>query len=112
MLRALGVSALTLLIAGGAQLAVSVPASAAPGASAWARLRRCESGNRYSLNTGNGYYGAYQFSLRTWRAVGGRGYPHRAVPAEQDRRALDLYRKRGWRPWAGCARRLGLIDDD
>jgi hypothetical protein len=109
MLRALSVSALTLLIAGGTQLAVATPASAGTDSSAWARLRRCESGNRYYLNTGNGYYGAYQFNLRTWRAVGGRGYPHRAAPVEQDRRARVLYRERGWRPWAGCARRLGLI---
>jgi resuscitation-promoting factor RpfA len=109
MLRALGVPALTLLIAGGTQLAVAAPASAAD--STWSRLRDCESGNRYSLDTGNGYYGAYQFDLSTWRAVGGVGYPHRALPAEQDSRARALYSERGWRPWAGCARRLGLIDD-
>lgn len=33
----------------------------------WLRaLRMCESGGNYQINTGNGYYGAYQFSLSTW----------------------------------------------
>jgi hypothetical protein len=30
------------------------------------RLRTCESGGNYAENTGNGYYGAYQFSIATW----------------------------------------------
>lgn len=30
------------------------------------KLRMCESGGNYSINTGNGYYGAYQFSKATW----------------------------------------------
>lgn len=30
------------------------------------KLRTCESGGNYSINTGNGYYGAYQFSYATW----------------------------------------------
>jgi hypothetical protein len=109
LLRALSVSALTTLIAGVTQLAVTAPASADPKPSSWARLRTCESGDRYHLNTGNGYYGAYQFNLGTWRAIGGQGYPHRASPREQDSRALVLYHERGWRPWGGCARRLGLL---
>ena len=62
----------------------------------------CESSNNYSINTGNGYYGAYQFDLATWRSVGGSGYPNQASPAEQDARALILYRERGWQPWT-CA---------
>src|SRR5690348_8047720 len=53
-------------------------AHADPSAQTWYRLRVCESGNRYSINTGNGYYGAYQFDLPTWRSVGGSGYPNQA----------------------------------
>lgn len=30
------------------------------------KLRRCESGGDYAINTGNGYYGAYQFTEATW----------------------------------------------
>jgi peptidoglycan hydrolase-like protein with peptidoglycan-binding domain len=85
-------------------------ASADPSSSAWNRLRNCESSNDYAINTGNGYYGAYQFNLATWRSVGGQGYPNRASRAEQDARALILYRERGWQPWT-CAGILGLHED-
>jgi peptidoglycan hydrolase-like protein with peptidoglycan-binding domain len=85
-------------------------ASADPSSSSWSRLRNCESSNDYSINTGNGYYGAYQFNLGTWRSVGGRGYPNKASRAEQDARALILYRERGWQPWT-CASILGLHED-
>ena len=68
----------------------------------FAQLRQCESGNNYSINTGNGYYGAYQFNLSTWASVGGSGLPSNASPAEQDARALTLYNRRGWQPWT-CA---------
>ena len=34
------------------------------------RLRVCESSDNYRDNTGNGYYGAYQFDLRTWHSNG------------------------------------------
>ena len=83
-------------------------ASAAPVHDPWYRLRMCESGGNYSTNTGNGYYGAYQFDLRTWRAYGGSGLPSDASAAEQDRRARMLYRARGWAPWPACSRSLGL----
>lgn len=33
------------------------------------KLRMCESGGNYRTNTGNGYYGAYQFSQSTWNRV-------------------------------------------
>jgi peptidoglycan hydrolase-like protein with peptidoglycan-binding domain len=90
-------------------LAVLLPASASadPSANDWYRLRMCESSNNYSINTGNGYYGAYQFDLPTWRSVGGSGLPSNASKAEQDMRALMLYHQRGWQPWT-CARIVGL----
>jgi hypothetical protein len=75
-------------------------ASADPSADDWYRLRMCESGNNYAINTGNGYYGAYQFDLSTWRSVGGTGYAHQASPAVQDALALKLWQQRGWSPWA------------
>jgi len=64
-----------------------------------ARIRQRESGGNYADNTGNGYYGAYQFSLGTWRGVGGSGLPSDASPAEQDMRAQMLYNERGCSPW-------------
>lgn len=85
-------------------------ASADPSASSWSALRQCESTNNYAIDTGNGYYGAYQFDLSTWRSVGGSGSPSDASPAEQDYRALYLYRMRGWAPWE-CASIAGLRED-
>jgi uncharacterized protein YabE (DUF348 family) len=47
-------------------------------------LRDCESGGNYGDDTGNGYYGAYQFSLGTWERLGNTGLPSSAAPATQD----------------------------
>jgi uncharacterized protein YabE (DUF348 family) len=47
-------------------------------------LRTCESGGNYQDNTGNGYYGAYQFSLGTWQRLGYSGLPSSAPPSLQD----------------------------
>ena len=55
-------------------------ASADPSADDWYQLRMCESTNRYDINTGNGYYGAYQFDQSTWDSVGGTGRPDQATP--------------------------------
>jgi len=63
------------------------------------RIRMRESGGNYATNTGNGYYGAYQFNLGTWQGVGGSGLPSNASPAEQDMRAQMLYDRRGCSPW-------------
>lgn len=65
----------------------------------FSRIRQRESGGNYATNTGNGYYGAYQFSAGTWRSVGGSGLPSDASPAEQDMRAQMLYSMRGCSPW-------------
>jgi len=67
-----------------------------------ASIRSCESGGNYNTNTGNGYYGAYQFDLQTWQSVGGSGLPSSASPAEQDKRAAILMNQRGSSPWPVC----------
>jgi hypothetical protein len=77
-------------------------------AEVWAALRKCESGNRYDINTGNGYYGAYQFAAATWRRLGYKGLPHQAAPAVQDEAAKRLQAKAGWGQWPACSRKLGL----
>nr|WP_165777542.1 transglycosylase family protein [Amycolatopsis antarctica] len=106
MTRVLVVAAAVL----GTQAITTTAASADPSAGAWSKLRMCESSGRYAVNTGTGYYGAYQFDLPTWQSVGGTGRPDQAAPAEQDYRALYLYRMRGWQPWE-CAGKLGLRND-
>lgn len=67
-----------------------------------ASIRACESGGNYSTNTGNGYYGAYQFDQQTWNSVGGSGNPADASPSEQDARAQALIAQRGTSPWPNC----------
>ena len=45
------------------------------------KVRICESGNNYSINTGNGYYGAWRFDYPSWHANGGgqfAAYPNYA----------------------------------
>jgi resuscitation-promoting factor RpfA len=110
--RRLTAGAVAMVIAAGAAAALlpGTGASADPSATTWHRLRSCESSDNYAIDTGNGYYGAYQFDLATWRSVGGSGYPNQASTAEQDARALILYRERGWQPWT-CAGILGLAED-
>ncbi len=87
---------------------VEKTSSTRPAGGNWARLRQCESGGNYRINTGNGYYGAYQFDLRTWRSVGYSGYPHKASPATQDAAARKRQAQRGWAPWPACSAKLGL----
>lgn len=74
-----------------------------------ARVVRCESGahGRYRANTGNGYYGGFQFHGRTWVAMGGQsgfrglwgGWPS---AVEQDVRAVRLLKKYGRGQWPVC----------
>lgn len=77
-----------------------------PSDDAWAQLRFCEARARYDIDTGNGYYGAYQFDLTTWVGVGGTGNPAHAPPEEQDARARYLYALRGNQPWPVCGNYL------
>ena len=75
---------------------------------ALARLRSCE-GN-YTSNTGNGYYGAYQFDKRTWGNYGGYELASDAPAAVQDEKAWQTYKARGWQPWPTCKVKMGLQD--
>jgi len=80
---------------------------ALPTGDLWARLRACESGGRYNINSGNGFYGAYQFHPRTWRGLGFPGLPHQAPPEMQDEAARKLQARSGWGQWPVCSRRIG-----
>jgi resuscitation-promoting factor RpfB len=79
------------------------------GGDAFAGLRQCESGGNYAENTGNGFYGAYQFSLSTWQGLGYSGLPSDAPPAVQDQAARQLQAADGWGAWPTCAAILGLL---
>ena len=75
---------------------------------ALARLRSCE--GSYASNTGNGYYGAYQFDKRTWGNYGGYELASDAPAAVQDEKAWQTYKARGWQPWPTCKVKMGLQD--
>ena len=74
----------------------------------WAQLAQCESGGNPATNTGNGFYGMYQFTLETWQSLGGTGYPYEADAATQTAMAKKLQAQAGWGQWPGCADKLGL----
>lgn len=91
---------------------VSAPAAADTGAAAssgglnWAALAECESSGNPSAVNPAGYYGLYQFSLRTWASVGGSGNPTDASVAEQTKRAQILYDRAGAGQWPHCGKYL------
>jgi hypothetical protein len=73
----------------------------------WAALAKCESGGRADAVSSNGmYHGLYQFSVGTWRSVGGEGLPSDASADEQTYRAQLLYNKAGRGQWPHCGKNL------
>ena len=86
------------------------PAQAAT-TTVWDKVAKCESGNRWYIATGNGYYGGLQFSSGTWNAFGGRKYgsqAHKASKAEQIAIARRVLAGQGPGAWPTCGRRAGL----
>ncbi len=81
----------------------------APSQSDLARLRNCESSDNPATNTGNGFYGAYQFDLETYHGLGYVGLPSNASLATQTDAAIKLEEDRGWQPWPACSQKLGLV---
>jgi len=74
-------------------------------------LRMCESGGNYKINTGNGYYGAYQFLDSTWDHWN-TGYARAdlAPPSVQDNTVIkNTLNSSGLRTQhPGCYKKLGL----
>ena len=72
----------------------------------WYAVAACESGGNWSANTGNGYYGGLQFSLSSWQAVGGTGYPHEASASTQIAMGERLLAVQGSGAWPKCGASL------
>lgn len=95
-------------------LAIGMSVAAKPAeakAGVWDRVAKCESGGRWHINTGNGYYGGLQFAPGTWRAYGGKKYgsqAHKASKSEQIAIARRVLHGQGPGAWGGCARKAGL----
>ncbi|MGW3946475.1 resuscitation-promoting factor Rpf [Micrococcus endophyticus] len=100
-----------MTLMGAAAVGFSAPAQAAT-EETWDAIAFCESTNRWDINTGNGFYGGLQFTLSSWQAVGGQGYPHHASKAEQIKRAEMLQDLQGWGAWPKCAASLTQADAD
>lgn len=90
-----------------APVAVS-PEQQRDAATVWDALAACESGGRWHLDSGNGFYGGVQFLPESWHLVGGSGMPHEASRAEQIHRAERLLQIQGWDAWPACSVLLGL----
>jgi transglycosylase-like protein len=73
----------------------------------WDALAQCESGGNWQINTGNGYYGGLQFSLSSWQAVGGTGYPNENSRETQIAMGIRLWESSGWGAWPACSSELG-----
>jgi resuscitation-promoting factor RpfA len=89
---------------------LAAPANAVP-MRTWQKLAKCESGARWHINTGNGYYGGLQISPSTWRASGGKKFakmPHRASKKQQVRVAKVIKKRQGWGAWPSCSRKIGV----
>ena len=94
--------------AGACSLGFTSAASAASD-STWNNVASCESGNNWSINTGNGYYGGLQFSQSTWDAFGGQQYAGRADQASKGQQiaiAEKTLAGQGWGAWT-CAAIVG-----
>ena len=68
----------------------------------WDKIAWCESGQRWNLNLGSGYYGGLQFNLDAWRIAGGQDFaarPDLATREQQITAANRLYAKMGLTPW-------------
>ena len=77
-------------------------------------LGTCESGMTATRNSGNGYYGAFQFSIGTWNSMGTGYIRADLAPLEVQRDAVQrlLSRSSIWTQFPGCAskmRGVGLI---
>ena len=92
--------------------AIGVGALAAPASAGhydWTGVAQCESGGRWNVNTGNGYYGGLQFSSPTWLGHGGGEFAPRAdlaSPAQQVEVAERVLLTQGAGAWPSCGRQL------
>lgn len=103
--RSAATIALTAALAGVTVAEVTIPAHAS-GVN-WDAVAHCESGNDWSINTGNGYYGGLQFDRGTWLSNGGGQYASRADLASREQQiaiANIVYSHRGLSPWPVCGK--------
>jgi resuscitation-promoting factor RpfA len=100
--------AATAGVAAVAPLLASAPAHA--DSVNWDAIAQCESGNNWSINTGNGFYGGLQFTQGTWNAYGGGNYASTANQASRSQQiavAEKVLQGQGIGAWPVCGKRAG-----
>ena len=96
--------AFTGAVIGSGSIALAGQAGAATDGE-WDQVARCESGNNWAINTGNGYQGGLQFSPGTWASHGGSEYApsaHMATKDEQIAVAERVLASQGRGAWPVC----------
>jgi hypothetical protein len=96
--------AFTGAVIGGGSLALAGQAGAASDGE-WDQVAKCESGNNWAINTGNGYQGGLQFTQSTWASHGGGQYApsaHMATKEEQIAVAERVLATQGKGAWPVC----------
>ncbi|WP_078628525.1 transglycosylase family protein [Streptomyces sp. NRRL F-2664] len=90
----------------------SGPGDCGPGGEwPWDCVADCESGGRWAVNTGNGFYGGLQFRQPTWEEYGGLAHAPRADLADRGQQitvAQEVLAAQGWNAWPVCSKRYGL----
>jgi hypothetical protein len=100
--------AFTGAVIGSGSIALAGQAGAATDGE-WDQVARCESGNNWAINTGNGYQGGLQFSQSTWASHGGGEYApaaHMASKDEQIAVAERVLATQGRGAWPVCGHGL------
>ncbi|QRP17907.1 transglycosylase family protein [Corynebacterium striatum] len=90
--------------------ALATPAANAAPVSAWDQVAACESGGNWQVNTGNGYYGGFQFSAQTWSGFGGQQYAPTADQVTKEQQiavAEQVLAAQGAGAWPNCGGPVG-----
>jgi LysM repeat protein len=78
------------------------------GTGVWGCIAAHESGGNSATNTGNGYYGAFQDTIGSWRAAGGGpGLPSDYSYSQQLAVNQRIQAQQGWSAWPSTSRMCG-----
>lgn len=89
----------------------SIPGVSAEDVARFDKIAECESGNNWSINTGNGFHGGLQFLPSTWTGFGGEKYAPYAYQATREQQieiAGKVQKSQGWGAWPACTSKLGI----
>lgn len=94
----------------GAPILISAPTANAATDATWDRVAQCESGGRWDIATGNGFFGGLQFAPTTWTGFGGGEFAKTANLATREQQIVVAERvlaKQTWTAWPQCSIKAG-----